>query len=396
MAPPVQSAATGHEAVRLRSCENLESTRRVSYTHTGYDSTLWRTQLITATKARLGFTPHDWQVNVAEALMLGLDVVVIAGTGCGKTAPFMMSVLLNPGARLLIISPLKALQEDQECQFLTVGLSVVAVNGDTWGPSLRERLRRNPPQVILASPEMCIKHTEFRRYLTETNFEKLAGIAIDECHCISQWGGDFRPTYGELSKLRTFLPPHIPILATTATLPPAALRDMRVSLGIDAVSSYFINLGNDRLNITYSVESISSSEDYSSLKSFITRDNFVNGGSDFIKTIIFVNSVVSTQLAAREIRQWLPFEFRAQIGYLSARRSARARRRVMEKFRGGQFKILVATEAAGMGADIEQVIQLGVPSSIDQSAADGGDGHCPVWTGTSDTAASGYPTCTDY
>ncbi|KXN87567.1 hypothetical protein AN958_08501 [Leucoagaricus sp. SymC.cos] len=63
--------------------------------------------------------------------MLGLNVVVITRTGCRKTVPFMMSVLVNPGVRLLIISPLKVLQEDQERRFLTVGLSVVAVNGDT-------------------------------------------------------------------------------------------------------------------------------------------------------------------------------------------------------------------------------------------------------------------------
>ena len=81
-----------------------------------------------------------------------------------------------------------------------------------------QELKENRQQGIIASPEMCLKHEEFRRHLVDTKFEGICAVIVDEMHCISQWGGDFRKAYGDLSKLRAFFPPHIPISDVTARL----------------------------------------------------------------------------------------------------------------------------------------------------------------------------------
>ena len=101
-----------------------------------------------------GKRPYEWQLDVAEALLLGVDSVVIAGTGMGKTLPFVMPLLFNPKSHMLIISPLKALQHDQvgfksemlfnllipvqQRRFRKMGISAIEVNDETWSPKVKE------------------------------------------------------------------------------------------------------------------------------------------------------------------------------------------------------------------------------------------------------------------
>lgn len=97
---------------------------------------------------------------------------------------------------------------------------------------------------------MCLEHTAFRKTIQSANIAPhLAAIIVDEAHCISQWGGDFRTQYSRLDRIRSLFPPNVPILAASATLCPNALREVRRSLLIDAEASFHLNLGNDRPNI---------------------------------------------------------------------------------------------------------------------------------------------------
>ncbi|KAJ6532466.1 hypothetical protein B0H19DRAFT_965845, partial [Mycena capillaripes] len=113
--------------------------------------------------------------------------------------------------------------------------------------------------AMLTSPEMCLEHEALRKWLRDPATSKRAlGTIIDEAHCMSQWGGDFRPHNTQLDKLRAILPLGSPVLATLATLCPAALKDIcsslrqfRIFLMLD--ETFFLNLGNDRPNITPSV-----------------------------------------------------------------------------------------------------------------------------------------------
>lgn len=212
-------------------------------------------------------------------------------------------------------------------------------------------------------------------------------VVIDEAHCISQWGGDFRKDYGQLERLRAFFPSHVPFLATSATLTPPALRDVQNHLGIELDKAFFLNRGNDRPNVCMSVQHVKSPTDYDAILPLLSSTSEAPTAVEHLrKTIVFVNSVIGSQALARHIKEQLPEALRGCVDVLHAQRTPRAKRRVMKNFRDGKTLILIATEAAGMvshahshveqelmtdgpaqGADIpdvEQVIQLGVPSSL--------------------------------
>ena len=109
-----------HANIRIRSYNLLEDARLTASTTTegseaAYDSRKTRSAVTQLFEARSGKTPYDWQLDVTKAILLGLDSVVIAGTGSGKTIPFMLPLLAHPEKIVIIISPLKVLQQDQVC-----------------------------------------------------------------------------------------------------------------------------------------------------------------------------------------------------------------------------------------------------------------------------------------
>ncbi|KAF5324977.1 hypothetical protein D9619_009839 [Psilocybe cf. subviscida] len=331
-----------HAVVLARSYRNLQAAREKAAEDRGYDSASMRNRLTVAFERKFNVPPYPWQLDVTEAMLVGLDSLSIAGTGSGKTIPFFLPLMADPTKQMVIISPLKILQDDQVSRCHCVGVSAAAVNGDTWNKKMAEDLKQRHFRAILTSPEMCLKVRDFRNALANA-FDNICTVAIDEAHCISQWGGDFRTAYSKLGKLCAFFPPHIPIHATTATLTPQALKEVRKQLDIDETSSFHLNLGNDCPNIAFSARVIKSADNYNSIRPFLTRTATIHSPDDLVKTIV------------------------SKVGYLYALRSPGVRRKVMEKFCRGEITILIATEAAGMGADIpdiEQVIQFGVPSSL--------------------------------
>ncbi|CAA7266074.1 unnamed protein product [Cyclocybe aegerita] len=273
-------------------------------------------------------------LDITEAIILGLDSIVIAGTGASKMMPFMMPLLLDDKKKVIVISPLKVLQSEQAERFEKMKLAAVAVNGDTWNSELQKDLEQGKYRSIFMLPEMCLKHTEFRNHLT-SSFQDICAVIVDEAHCIAQWGGDFRTAYSEIGKLHAFFPPNIPILATSVTLPQAALQEVCSQLGIDAADSFFLNLSNDRPNIEFSPNPS-------------TPD-------DFRKSIVFIDSVQSSHQVLCEVHSWYPCHLRKHIDFLHAHRSPKAKWQAMRRFRNGRTRILIATEAAGM---------FGVPLSL--------------------------------
>ena len=104
-----------HEIIKARSTAHLQQARETAAKKRNYNSLDTHTRLERLFSEKSGFKPYGWQLDVAEAILLGLDCVVIAGTGSGKTIPFMLPLLLYPNKMALIISPLKVLQRDQVC-----------------------------------------------------------------------------------------------------------------------------------------------------------------------------------------------------------------------------------------------------------------------------------------
>ncbi|KIK78890.1 hypothetical protein PAXRUDRAFT_162801 [Paxillus rubicundulus Ve08.2h10] len=255
--------------------------------------------------------PYPWQLDCAEALVLGIDCIVLAVTGFGKTLPFTIPSLLHPNKITIVISPLNALEEDQ----VQAGLKAAVVNHETFDNKLYEELKDMSYQVIFTSPEMALKNNQFNSLLAMPAYHKcMIGIIVDEVHCISQWGSDFQPVYGELDKLRSFVLLNIPIYAMSATMSPSVFAEVCCILHINALESSHLNLGNDRCNVTQECRIILNATDTSAL-------NFVYEGAESVDdlphTLIFVNKVLDSQLVWRRSHEILPTHLQQSVDYLN-------------------------------------------------------------------------------
>ena len=180
--------------------------------------------------------------------------------------------------------------------------------------------------------------------------DQLIGFVVDEAHCISQWGGEFRPEYSQLSILRTLVPQRrAPIAAFSATMAPGVLAEVEESLLINRDAAYYLNLGNNRPNIYQQVSTLENSNDFAALNALLPLRS-VSCAADIPKTLIFANTRRMTLHIWSHLCQQLrlPTVGRLPIAFLHAYRRRRARIKVMEAFTSGEVRILVATEAAGM------------------------------------------------
>ncbi len=196
---------------------------------------------------------------------------------------------------------------------------------------------------------MLLEHTEFSKLIRAADFMKdVLCIIIDEAHCISQWGSDFRPKYGELEKLRSYVALNVPILATSATFTPTVLADIQIKLRYSPERTYLLNLGNDRHNITpLVIQMKGAAKDFAALD-FVVDEAFADPPQALVRTLIYVNSKDLAHDTWAHLSNQLPTHLQDQIAYIHAGRSPRAKKLTMEQFRNGKIKILCATEVAGM------------------------------------------------
>jgi superfamily II DNA helicase RecQ len=175
-------------------------------------------------------------------------------------------------------------------------------------------------------------------------------IVIDEAHCISDWGGDFRKSFGKLDKLRSYVAANVPFYATSATLPPHTLGQVVKSLSFSRQQTFFLNLGNDNTSITYLVCRMKGAKRDLEALDFLVDEPLtrIPGPMPFIRTIVFFESRLLVYKGARHLRALLPNSLRSRVDFLTAGRCKSSKTRVMEQFRSGEVDILCATEAAGM------------------------------------------------
>lgn len=117
-------SADRHDANKARSAANLDEARRRAARKSQYDSAATRSRLKDLFRDTWHCEARDWQIDVTEAMLLGLDSVLIAGTGSGKTMPFMLTLKYDHQATVLVVSPLKILQDDQVCAVLAMGTCI--------------------------------------------------------------------------------------------------------------------------------------------------------------------------------------------------------------------------------------------------------------------------------
>jgi superfamily II DNA helicase RecQ len=205
---------------------------------------------------------------------------------------------------------------------------------------LREKLYR----VILTSPEMCLGNGGFAMLLKEPRWSRsILFMVVDEAHCIKQWGTEFRKHYASLDTLRSFVPRGVPVLATSATMPPKTLENVRSVLGMNTEKLFHLNLGNDRCNIVPLVWPMEGGASNLAALDFVVR-----GRDQPLRTIVYFNDKRLTMRACNYLRKTLPPSQTCLVDVLHASRSPLAKKEVMERFRSGEILVLCATEVVGM------------------------------------------------
>ncbi|KAJ3518750.1 hypothetical protein NMY22_g13524 [Coprinellus aureogranulatus] len=316
--------------------------------------------------------PLTWQIDSALGILAGDDVIVDVGTGNGKSLTFQLPLLVNDSDVNLVVCPLTVLIIDQAS---SAPLSTIAVCSETIESVGRDAMFKaiveGQYRMVIVSPEIVVSPQFSRGVLSQAEFtRRLRSVCIDEAHCISLWGGSFRPDYAALGVLRGRLPSHIPFLVASATLPSHVLDDIRVKLRLSE-DARVVSLSNDRPNVALSVKVKKHSEESKGDLRFLIPEDAVSP-SDIPQAAIYCNQRLTCEDAADKAREWAkeagilgdPSEF---IVFYHAKVGSKRKREIEEGIRNGRVRLVFCTDALGMGCDfrnLERVILWDLPPSF--------------------------------
>ncbi|MEF9981623.1 MAG: RecQ family ATP-dependent DNA helicase [Glutamicibacter sp.] len=302
---------------------------------------------------------HDGQYEAISALVAERRrALVVQRTGWGKSAVYFIASLLlreQGYGPTLIVSPLLALMRDQVAAAERAGVRAAAINSANvleWREIL-EKLQRNELDVLLVSPER-LNNPSFREQQLPMLMQRLGLLVIDEAHCISDWGHDFRPDYRRIRDLIARLPQGLPVLATTATANSRVVQDvaeqlaggtqevftLRGTLARDSLRLGVLRLASPRMQLAWLLSHI---EDFK--------------GSGIIYTL--------TVSAAEDIARLLK-DAGHEVAAYTGRTDLEERERLEQALKNNEVKALIATSALGMGfdkPDLGFVLHIGAPSS---------------------------------
>lgn len=293
------------------------------------------------------------QAEVVNSLLSGHDVLAIMPTGAGKSICFQVPALMMPHG-VVVVSPLISLMKDQVESLIRQGIAASYVNSTVpFGESI-ERLRdlyRGKIKILYLAPEK-LEPSYFTNCLRQV---PLSMVVVDEAHCVSQWGHDFRPSYG---KIRTFvdLLPHKPVMAAfTATATPLVEKDIKENLGLVHADIY--RTGLDRPNLSFRVLRGLGREEKEQLLLRYVKTHKQESGVIYCATRKAVDSVY-TLLRTHKI----------QAGRYHAGLSEQERKQAQDDFSFDRLQVMVATNAFGMGIDksnVRYVIHYQMPKSLE-------------------------------
>ncbi len=329
---------------------------------------------------------HPGQEEVVTRVMQGEDTLAILATGAGKSLCYQLPALLLEGTTL-VVSPLIALMKDQ--------LDVLAERGYrdnvAFNSTLTEeqenaaigRVARGEIKIAFVTPEKL----EDERFLNVFKSIRVPLFVVDEAHCISQWGHDFRPAYLALGQAITALGKPT-VLALTATATPAVREDILLQLGIPTTKT--IVKGFDRPNLRYEV--IRADNETAKLKSL--KSLFENGldGTGIIYTATIKNAL--------EVQKYLHDQLDLPAAVYHSKLQKHDRVSVHELFMGEAIRAVVATNAFGLGIDkpnIRFVVHYDLPGSVEaytqeagRAGRDGNLSRCILLYRMSDTRVQNY------
>ncbi len=291
------------------------------------------------------------QKDIIQQLLQGNDAVVLMPTGGGKSLCYQIPAILRPGVGI-IISPLIALMQDQVSALQQLGVKAAYLNSTLDAATAREIEQQ------LVSGELDLLYVAPERLMTESFLQRLdrsplALFAIDEAHCVSQWGHDFRPEYIQLSILHQRYP-DIPRIALTATADESTRAEIIQRLSLEQAKMYVSSF--DRPNICYRI-SQNQGNARDALLRFILNEHETDAG------IVYCLSRNKVEQTA----EWLTRKGLTALPY-HAGMPASARQQNQHRFLNEDNIIIVATIAFGMGIDkpdVRFVAHLNLPKSIE-------------------------------
>lgn len=293
------------------------------------------------------------QEAIIAALVRGDDALVLMPTGGGKSVCFQIPALLRRGVAI-VVSPLIALMQDQVDALLQLGVRAAYLNS-SLEPALARQVQQQFEQgeldLLYVAPERLLMDSFIQQMQRIQMQHGLALFAIDEAHCVSQWGHDFRPEYTQLTMLhREF--PDVPRIALTATADALTRAEMKEKLGLEHARVFISSF--DRPNIRYAVAEKQNTRQQ--LLDFMARHRKQSG-------IVYCLS----RKKVDETAQWLQ-----ELGVIAlpyhAGMSAALRRENQQRFLREDYCVVVATIAFGMGIDkpdVRFVAHLDLPKSLE-------------------------------
>ena len=300
---------------------------------------------------------REGQRKIVESVLSGADTLGIMPTGGGKSICYQVPALLLPGLTL-VVSPLISLMKDQVDALTAMGISAAYINSTLTGKEVNERIRaarRGELKLLYVAPERL----ELEWFREEMSGLTISCVAVDEAHCVSQWGHDFRTSYLAVSPFVQGLPQRPIIAAFTATATPEVMDDMVSLLRLAEPAVFVTGLGRDNLAM-----SVLRGENK---REFVM--NYANSHAHQPGIVYAATRKEVDDLYDRLRRSGIP------AGRYHAGLSDKEREENQEAFLYDDIRVMVATNAFGMGIDksnVRYVIHFNMPKNMEAYVQEAG------------------------